>query len=148
MTGYYPPSGFHFSVNFKDIEDDTLDHQFQSVSGLSVTLETEEFAFGGENRYKHVLPVRSKFSNLVLKRGVLVNSKIIDWCKEAIENFEFNPVDLTITLLNENHEPLMTWNVVRAYPVKWEVEEFNSMESKIVAETIELTYQYYTVIHS
>ncbi len=148
MTGYYPPSGFHFNVSFKDIEDDELDHQFQSVSGLSVTLETEEFAFGGENRYKHVLPVRSKFSNLVLKRGVLVNSKIIDWCKEAIENFEFNPVDLTITLLNENHEPLMTWNVVRAYPVKWEVEEFNSMESKIVAETIELTYQYYTVIHS
>jgi phage tail-like protein len=146
MTNYYPPVGFHFKVEFNGIQQTDGDTFFQTVSGLSSSIETEEVAFGGENRYKHVLPVRTKYPNLVLKRGVLVDSKLIEWCKNALENFEFKPVDLTVTLLNEENKPLMTWNVVHAYPIRWEVEEFNSMESKLVAETIELTYHYFTTL--
>jgi phage tail-like protein len=146
MQTYFPPIGFHFSVRFEDLGSNDLDHEFQSVEGLSASLETEEYALGGENRYKHVLPVRTKYSNLVLKRGLLIESDVIDWCRDAIENFTFKPVNMTVILLNETHEPLMTWNIVKAYPVKWEVDSFNSMESKLVTETIELTYQYYTLV--
>jgi phage tail-like protein len=146
MLGYHPPVGFHFIVRFNGIEDSQLDTMFQTVSGLSSSIETEEVGFGGENRYKHILPVRTKYANLVLKRGMLMESKLIDWCRDAIENFEFKPIDLTITLLSEQHVPLITWNVAHAYPVKWDIEEFNSMESKVVAETIELAYHHFTIL--
>jgi phage tail-like protein len=146
MLGYNPPVGFHFIVRFNGLEGAQLDTMFQSVSGLSASIETEEVAFGGENRFKHVLPVRTKYPNLVLKRGMLLESKLIEWCTNAIENFEFKPLDLTITLLSEQHLPLMTWNVVHAYPIRWEIEEFNSMESKLIAETIELSYHYFTTL--
>ena len=43
---------------------------FQEVSGLSIEIEVEEFAEGGENTFLHQVPVRSKFPNLVLKRGM------------------------------------------------------------------------------
>lgn len=141
-----PPVGFHFSVKFSDIGTDNSDHQFQSVSGLSVDIETEEIAEGGENRFKHKLPVKTKYPNLVLKRGMLINSVVIDWCRDAIENFKFKPIGLTIDLLNEQHEPLITWNIVHAYPVKWSVEDFNAEESKMVVENIELAYNYFTII--
>lgn len=142
MANYYPPLGFHFRVEFGNIEGE---FQFQSVSGLSVELETEQIAEGGENRFKHKLPVRTKFPNLVLKRGVLVNSDLIKWCRKAVEEYEITPVNITISLLNEEHEPLMTWNVVHAYPVKWAVADFNAEESKIVIETIELAYNYFNI---
>ncbi|MCC5938897.1 MAG: phage tail protein [Lunatimonas sp.] len=142
MTNNYPPVGFHFSVEFTGMDGETADSQFQSVSGLSVSIDTEEIAEGGENRFKYKLPVRTKHANLVLKRGLRVNSKLIDWCMDSFENFEFELRDLTIKLLNEEHEPLMTWNVVHAFPIKWEVDEFNAQESKLVVETIELAYQY------
>ena len=87
MAAYYPPVGFHFKVEFQDIENRTNDHQFQSVSGLSVDLETEEIAEGGENRFKHKIPVRTKYPNLVLKRGLLIDSGLIEWCKKAIRRF-------------------------------------------------------------
>lgn len=144
MTTYFPPTGFHFIVRFEGLGNNVLDHQFQAVEGLSTTLETEEVAIGGENRFKHVLPVRTKYANLVLKRGMLLESKVVEWCVDAIEHFEFKPINLTIILLNELHVPLKTWNVVKAYPVKWEIDSLNSMESKLVTETIELTYQYFT----
>jgi phage tail-like protein len=146
MANYYPPVGFHFLVEFQGLGTEQKDHQFQSVSGLSVDIETEEIAEGGENRFKHKLPVKTKYPNLVLKRGVLIDSKVIDWCKDAIENFEFKPVNLTVKLLNEQHQPLVSWNVVHAYPIKWSVEDFNAQESKLVVESFELTYNYFTTI--
>ncbi|CAL2090257.1 phage tail protein [Tenacibaculum sp. 190524A02b] len=142
---YYPPVGFQFTVKFSDIANKDNDHRFQSVSGLSVDLETEEIAEGGENRFKHKIPVRTKYPNLVLKRGLLIDSGIIQWCKKALENFEIKPVDLTISLLNEKQEALQTWKIAHAYPVKWNVADFNAEENKVVIETIELSYNYFTV---
>ena len=142
MSNYYPPLGFHFKVEFANLPGE---FEFQSVSGLNVELETEEISEGGENRFKHKLPVRTKFPNLVLKRGLLVDSDLIKWCREAVEDFNISPTNITIKLLNEKHEPLMTWNVVHAYPIKWAVADFNAEESKLVLETIELVYNYFNI---
>ena len=146
MEIYYPPVGFSFMVEFQGLSTQNTDISFQSVSGLTVDLETEEIAEGGENRFKHKIPVRSKFPNLVLKRGMLLNSEVIKWCKKALENFEIEPVDITVKLLGEDAKPLQTWNIVRAYPIKWSVGDFNAEESKLVIETIELTYQYFNIV--
>ncbi|WP_339705343.1 phage tail protein [uncultured Kriegella sp.] len=145
-VNYYPPVGFHFKVNFDGVSQNDKDYRFQSVSGLSVDIETEDYAEGGENRFKHKLPVKTKFPNLVLKRGMLLDSEVIAWCQNAIENFVFEPANITIDLLNENHSPLKTWNIVGAYPVKWSVEDLNAQESKLVIESIELVYNYFTII--
>lgn len=145
MANDYPPVGFHFSVSFAGLEDD-VDTQFQSVSGLTVDMETEEFTEGGENRFKHKLPVKTKYPNLVLKRGMAVGSELIQWCRDAMEGFEFAPKDLTIRLLNEKHEPLRTWSVVHAFPVKWAIDDFNAQESKLVIESLEFSYHYFKII--
>ncbi|MCG8306776.1 MAG: phage tail protein [Cytophagales bacterium] len=146
MANYDPPVGFHFSVEFTGLGTGAKDHRFQSVSGLTVDIETEEVTEGGENRFKHKIPVRTKYPNLVLKRGLIVDSDVIDWCKRAVENFDFEPIDLIVKLLNEKHEPLLSWNIVHAYPIKWSVNDFNAEESKVVIETIELVYNYYNTI--
>ena len=145
-VNYYPPVGFHFKVNFDGVSKNNEDYRFQSVSGLSVDIETEDYAEGGENRFKHKLPVKTKFPNLVLKRGMLLDSEVIAWCQDAIENFVFKPANITIDLLDEEHSPLKTWNIVNAYPVKWSVEDFNAQESKLVIESIELVYNYFTIL--
>ncbi|MBA4408109.1 MAG: glycerol acyltransferase [Odoribacter sp.] len=143
MSNSYPPLGFHFLVEFGNQKDE---YQFQSVSGLSFNLGTEDITEGGENRFVHKLPGRPRYPNLVLKRGLLANSALIDWCKEGSEGFNFSPTDVIIKLLNEDHEPLMTWNVIHAWPVKWSVTDFNAEESKIVIESLELSYSYFKTI--
>jgi phage tail-like protein len=139
---YYPPVGFHFSVRFgfSGQDDDT---RFQSVSGLSVEYETESVTEGGENRFVHELPVRTKYNTLVLKRGMLVDSEVQKWCLKAFENREFEPTDMQVTLLNENSEPLKTWKIVRAWPKKWTVSDFNAEENGLVIETLEISYRYF-----
>jgi len=142
MATYYPPVGFHFKVEFTGIGKDA-DTRFQEVAGLSAEMVTEELIAGGENKFSYKLPVRGKYSNLVLKRGMLMNSGLIQWFKDAIENFEFKPVDVNISLLNEKHEVSSSWIFIKAYPVKWIVSDLKAMENSLVVETIELAYQYF-----
>ncbi len=146
MAIIYPPTSFSFIVNGVSTLEG-IDSQFQSVSGLSTEIETEEYAEGGENRFKHQLPTRAKYPNLILKRGMIQSSGLISWCREAMENFNFETRDLIITLNGGvgSSAPLMVWNVVGAYPVKWEISEFHAEENKLAIETVELKYQYFTI---
>jgi phage tail-like protein len=151
MASYYPPTGFHFKVEFQGVSgmDKDEEHRFQDVSGLSFEIETETLKEGGENRFEYKLPKRAKYPNLVLKRGLLTGSAILDWMKSAMNTFftvvvyDFKPADIMITLLDEADQPVAIWNVVQAYPLKWSVSDFKSTENTVVVETIELAYQYF-----
>lgn len=142
----YPPVGFHFRVDFLGLGAGTVDSRFQEVAGLSVELGVEELEEGGENRFAHRLPGRAKYGNLVLRRGLVKDSQLVDWCENAILHFQFQPVTVNVTLLNELHEPLVAWRFERAWPVKWALSDFKAQESAIVVETLELAYSHFTRI--
>lgn len=142
----YPPVGFHFMVVFELPGLAPSDFMFQEVSGLTVSVDTEDFVEGGENRFVHSLPVRTKYADLELKRGMFLGSMIVKWVKNAVEKLQFQPINLTISLLNQTHTPLMAWRIVNAYPIEWSVGSFNAEESKIVVETIKLKYQYFDTL--
>lgn len=143
-AGYYPPVGFHFRVEFVDLGNGN-DTRFQSVSGLNAEYDTESFKEGGENRFEHKLPVRTKFPDLSLKRGMLTDSKVLKWCLDALQNRVIDPRTIQVTLLNEKHEPLRVWSVFNAWPRKWQVSDLNAQENSVVIETLELSYNYFTV---
>lgn len=143
MATYYPPVGFHFRVDIDGITQDGNDIRFQEVSGLNASVGEFPYNEGGENRFVHRLADRITYEKLILKRGLLVGSKLIAWFKDAVESFQFDPKDVLVTLLNAEHEPLESWSFVKAYPVKWSISGFNAQQNEIVIETIELSFQYF-----
>jgi phage tail-like protein len=150
MADYFPPASFYFKVFFK-IEGARINSEtsFQEVSGLTVDSSPEEVPEGGLLQYSHKLPTTPKYSNLVLKRGLLTDSKVRTWIEDGINKFKFSPAIVTIALLNQfagekaNAQTLMTWTVYNAWPVKWEVSNFNSQGNELVIESIELAYNYF-----
>lgn len=144
---HYPPVSFHFRVAFQGVPGlQRQDAFFQEVTGLSRELETESLKSGGENRFTFKLPTRAQYPSLVLKRGLFLDSGILNWVNDAIYNLDIKPVTVLVALLNDRHEPLQTYQCVNAWPQKWSVADFNAQESKILVETMELAYQYFTII--
>lgn len=147
MNQYYPPWSFYYKVEF--LLDNGLapvaDARFQTVSGLSVEYDYESFKEGGENRFEHKLPVRTKYADLVLKRGMLMGSAVLDWFTAAFRDREFRPADINVILMNEKGNSLRTWSVAHAIPKKWLVSDFNANESSVVIETLELSYRYFSL---
>lgn len=145
MANYYPPVGFHFKVEVLDLPANDFDVRFTEVSGLSVEMGTEEVAEGGENRFIQKYPTRAKYPELVLKRGLLRNSEIWKWAQQCIEQHLIAPKSIDIKLLNEAHEPLITWHVVGAYPTKWSVSDLSANNNAVVIESLQLFYQYFSI---
>jgi phage tail-like protein len=145
MANYYPPVGFHFRIEVLGLPTNDNDVRFTEVSGLSVEMGTEEIAEGGENRFVQKYPIRAKYPELVLKRGVLLNSEVVNWVRECIEDFNIQPKNIDIMLLNDEHQPLLTWHVINAYPTKWTVSDLNATSSAVLIESMQLYYQYFTV---
>lgn len=143
----YPPVGFHFAVTFELFPQLPEDIRFQEVSGLNVTINSESYTEGGENRFVHQLPTQTTYHPLVLKRGILIHSQLINWFSDAIENFNFVPTNVTVMLLNEKKIPIQSWYVVNAYPTQWEIGSFNAQKNELAFETLSLKYDYFKNIY-
>jgi phage tail-like protein len=145
MPSYYPPVGFHFKVEVLDLPANENDVRFTEVSGLSLEVGTEEVAEGGENRFVQKYPMRPKYPELLLKRGLLTSSEIVKWILSCVESFAIEPKNVDVKLLNEEHQPLLTWHVVKAFPTKWAVADLNASSNTVVVESLQLYYQYFTL---
>ncbi|MEJ2045211.1 MAG: phage tail protein [Reinekea sp.] len=141
----YPVTGFYFKVTFSATLG-LADTSFKSVSGLNKKLETEEFVEGGENRYVHKLPTKLTHPNLVLKRGIgKMTSPLVIWCRSVFESdlaVAIVPMPILIHLLDETGIPVRVWNVMNAFPVSWEIAEFDAQKNEVALETVELSYTY------
>ena len=138
----YPPSAFYFKVEFFSPYGKG-DTSFQEVSGIGAEIETEEVAEGGD-QYVHRLPKSIKYPRLVLKRGIAtINSPLVKWCKSVLEAgfiASIVALPLLVFLMNEDKVPIRAWSFANAYPVKWDIDAFNSTKNEVAIETIELSY--------
>jgi phage tail-like protein len=139
----YPQSGLHFAVVFELFPQFPNDVRFQSVSGLSVSTEFEALEEGGENRFTHQLPKRLNYGDITLKRGKFLGSGVLHWARRALEDFEYSPTNLMISLLNADHVPLYNWYVVNAVPKQLDITGIDAMSAEVVVETLVLSYQYF-----
>jgi phage tail-like protein len=140
----YPPVGFRFSVNFHGSSQQT-DASFTEVSGISAQLTTEEIIEGGENRYKHRLPLQMSYTPLVLKRGVITGSSpLLTWIKNVLTYGFTKPIelrDIDVNLLDDSNEKLITWTFEGAYPIKFDLSGLKADSNQLAIETIELSYK-------
>ncbi|MDB5269721.1 MAG: phage tail protein [Hymenobacter sp.] len=138
----HPPPGFHFRVAFELRNQSAQDVRFQEVAGLTTEMQYETVREGGENRFAHQLPVRAQSGDLVLKRALLPDSGVYRWARAAFDDFQFQPLNLVVSLLNARHQPLLSWHIVHALPKKWDVGAFNAEQNAVALETLTLSYRY------
>ena len=119
--------------------------RFSDISGLAMELEEVVVREGGENRYAHKLPGRASYSNVVLKRGMLIDTGLRDWILDAMQTLTIVPVTVWIKLLDEEHAPLRTWTLIGCWPRKWVVGDLSADQSALAVESLELAYTRFQV---
>lgn len=119
---------------------------FTEVSGLSVQIDTEELAEGGQNQFTHKLPGRMKWPNLVLKRGITDTDALFEWLAECsgdgLEKNK-NKVKLrsgSVKLLDSKGKVVRRWTFVDAYPVKWTGPRLAASSNDLAVEELEVCH--------
>lgn len=133
----YPLPNFHFSL---DWGGNTVG--FSEVSGLDVESDLIEYRHGDSPETQDIkMPGRTKYSNITLKRGTFKqNNEFYNWWNTKILN-TIDRRDVTISLLNENHEPVVVWKIRQAWPVKMQSTELKAQGNEVAIETLELAHE-------
>lgn len=137
MAATYPIPKFHFLVQWGGTR-----LGFSEVTGLDIQVEAIEYREGSSPDYSKIkMPGLHKFSNITLKRGTFeTDTEYYAW----INTVNLNKVerrDVTISLLNEKHEPVMTWRVQNAFPVKVQASDLKADGNEVAIETLELAHE-------
>lgn len=137
----YPIPKFHFSVDWGGTRIG-----FTEVSGLDRQIDPIEYREGASPEYHKIkMPGMEKFSNITMKRGSFKgDNQFYDWLNTVQLN-KIERRDLTITLLNENHEPVITWQVKKAWPTKIQTTDLKADGNEVAIETLELVHEGLTV---
>ncbi|GIE89668.1 phage tail protein [Actinoplanes regularis] len=121
--------------------------RFTEVAGLSVQLDVEEFAEGGQNAYTHRLLGRMKWPNLVFKRGLTETDALFDWLLTCSgEGFtragnKLIPRDAKVSVLNAKGVELRVWTITGAHPVKWTGPKLAASSRELAVEELEVMHR-------
>lgn len=74
-------------------------------------------------------------------------SGVTAWCIDSIENFNYQPTNMLISLLNQDHLPVSSWYVANAIPIKYDVSGLHAEQNQIVIETMTLRYEYFKTLN-
>lgn len=137
MAENYPLPKFHFQVEWGGSKIG-----FSEVSGLDVETEPIEYREGAMPEYAKIkMPGMQKFGNITLKRGVFQkDNEFFNWWNTVKLN-KIERRDITISLLNEEHEPKVVWSVRNAWPVKVQGTDLKADGNEVAIETLELAHE-------
>ncbi|WP_276484832.1 phage tail protein [Paraflavitalea pollutisoli] len=133
----YPLPKFHFRVEWGGSKIG-----FTEVTGLNIENEMIEYRDGSSPEYHKIkMPGLQKYGNVTLKRGMFTSdNEFFQWLN-SVSLSKIDRRDITISLLNENHEPVYIWRLKQAWPTKVTAPDLKSDANEVAVETIELAHE-------
>jgi phage tail-like protein len=131
----YPYTSFRFRIEIEGL----IVAQVSDITGLNIETETESYEEGGVNDYVHILPKRTKYQNIILKRGISDEDDMWKWYQEVVSG-KFKRKSGSIVLQDVTGTDKWCWNFQEAYPVKWTGPELKADSNTVAFETIELAH--------
>jgi phage tail-like protein len=137
MPTAYPLPVFHFLVEWGGIRIG-----FSEVSGLTQEIQVIEYREGNSPEYNGIkMPGLRKYTNIVMKRGIVKSDNDYFKWLNTVKMNKIERRDITISLLNENHEPVMVWKAQNAFPVKLEGPSLKATGNEAAIESIEIAHE-------
>ncbi len=91
------------------------------------------------------MPGLQNFTNIVLKRGMAKGDNDFHKWLMSIKLNTVERRDVTISLLNEEHQPVVTWKVRNVFPVSVKAGNLTSSGNEVAIESIELAHEGLTI---
>lgn len=125
--------------NFRLEIDGVTQAGFRNVEGLDSETEVIEYQ-DGDDMILRKRPGRTKYSNIVCKRGYVATEDLWEWRKKVMDGkVERKPV--SIILLNDNGGEIMRYNGFEAWPCKWKGYSLDGKGADVAVEEIEFVVE-------
>jgi len=123
---------------------------FMECSGLERTSDVTEYREGGDNSTPRKSPGLSKFSDITLKRGQVMDegqNDLYNWSQEVfdveslgVDVRDFRR-DVDIVVFERGGLEAIRWRVHNAFPSRFKTPDMNATSSDDAIEEMVLTYE-------
>jgi phage tail-like protein len=114
-----PYGAFNYLVSLGTGDESSVVGGFSDVSGLGNEIAYSEYRNGNES-FNTVRKIANTFKNddVTLKRGLIGSTDLFQWLKRVREG-DHEPRQVTITLLDEARQAVVSFRLRNAQPKKW-----------------------------
>jgi phage tail-like protein len=117
---------------------------FNECSFGDTTTEPVEYREGTDPTHTRKLSGQTKYGNITLKWGITDSTELYDWFRAVVDAGALdNRKNLSITLVDEAGNDKSRWDIVEAWPTKYDPTDFNAKGNDVAIETLEIVTESY-----
>jgi phage tail-like protein len=114
---------------------------FSEITGMNGEVQAVEYREGRDPQSNtRKLPGLSKYGNVTLKRGVVIDQDFFKWFKTGIDG-DVMRLDISILLLDEQRQEKVRYNLTNAWPVKFMAPDLKAAANEIAVNSLELAHE-------
>ncbi|TQV71500.1 phage tail protein [Aliikangiella marina] len=145
---------FRFEVNLYEENQEQLLCRglFSEVSGLEITMEPRAIQVGGQNWGEVQRVGQTRFSPIVLKRGVTELDDLWKWFDATTRGSNYGyrlqgNINILGSEVNDDGEaqPVMTWNMSGVLPTRFKGPDLSSTANQVAIEEVTLVLESLTL---
>lgn len=112
---------------------------FTEVSGLEEEVDIIEYREGSSpSPSPQLIPGLRRAGGVVLRRGLLPrDNELYDWFNQA-GGGTVERRDVTVSLLNAEHEPTAVWRLANAWPAAISISDLDAAANAVAIESVEI----------
>ena len=115
---------------------------FSEVSFADTTTDPVEYREGNEAPVFRKLSALTKFGNITLKWGITDSMDLYNWRQEVIDTgAQGARKNLSIILIDEAGADKARWDLVEAWPTKYDPPDFSGKGNEVAIETLEIVHE-------
>ena len=135
----------HHAIAFFRVEVDSIDSAaFRKCSGLKTESEVFEYQEGGDNETVRKLIGPTKAANIVLTKGFVSDPALFKWRDEIASSGTKKIARRNgslVALAADGKTEVGRWYFQKAWPVRWEMSEFDASTGQAMCEMLELAVE-------
>lgn len=118
---------------------------FSECTFADTTTDPVEYREGTDPTVMRKLSGLTKFGNITLKWGITDSMDLYNWRKQVIDSgAEGARKNMAIVLIDEAGTDKCRWDIVQAWPSKYDPADFSGKGNEVAIETLEVVHEGFT----
>ncbi len=135
-----PYRNFRFRIEI----DGITQAGFNECAFADSSTEVVEYREGTDPTHPRKLSGQTKYGNVTLKWGITDSTELWDWYQNVVQLGALgNRKNISITLVDEAGADKSRWELVEAWPTKYDPTDFNAKGNDVAIESLEIVTESY-----
>lgn len=130
------------NFRFKVVIDGIQVAAFSEATIPDTSTDAVDYREGTDPTFQKKLSGLTKFGNITLKKGITDSMDLYNWEKAVEQKGAMgNRKNLSLIVIDEAGNDKAQWDVVEAWPVKYDPSDLSGKGNEVMVETLELVHE-------